>query len=171
MTNKQDRIDLAAKASELLPNAAHAADVIELAEWIKDGTRRFVGVLDESHPVLNKMQWLDSEDPEPAPAPAPSWSPVVGGWAEHREHGRVLVLDFIDEDRIPQYRIYRRGGCIVEWVAPTSLSAPVPRVWERAEDVPAHVVVTDRYGSPWPGTDLHSDLAPFTEILPEGGVW
>ena len=29
-------------------------------------------------------EWADELD---APA-APSWSPVVGGWAEHREHGR-----------------------------------------------------------------------------------
>ena len=169
--NAIDRADDAARTPGQIAMEAATDSMMDIEMW---------GTLTESQRAAWEaaaqavIAWHEQQPTEEAPDPdtAPSWSPVVGGWAEHADHGRVLVLDFIDEDRIPQYRIYRRGGCIVEWVTPTSLSAPVPRVWDRAEDVPSHVVVRDAKDFAWPGCDLDADdteMGPFTEVI--GGVW
>lgn len=121
----------------------------------------------------------DNPDPEPA------WTPTVGQWAQivpGAERGdapesvdRVLVTE------IRQVDSFVRAAWIGEpdshgdtWgvVRLSSLGPVQPRVWENAEDVPAHVVVRDRDGHHISGVTAQGEPAwgPFTEMLPEDGV-
>lgn len=90
---------------------------------------------------------IDELLPEPTPAASPSWEPTVGGWAEHREHGRVYVTAEIPrlgaDSRWSVGIAGKSGGA---WVDNHELSAPVPRTWSRAEDVPYGVLVADDQG-------------------------
>ncbi|AIT13197.1 hypothetical protein SEA_JACKSPARROW_56 [Mycobacterium phage JackSparrow] len=52
-----------------------------------------------------------------------------------------------------------------QYIAAGSLSpAKEPRVWEKFEDVPGGIAVTDRDGTRWVGGELDR-YAPFTEVI------
>lgn len=106
--------------------------------------------------------------------PTPSWSPVVGAWAEHRQDGRVLVLRHTPVNDEP-WLCWSPDIGAVNWWPTADLSAPQPRVWESADEVPFHVGVQDAAGALWVGGDIHGrlteDHGPYVELLPEGGVW
>jgi len=160
-------------AGQIAHEAYGAASVVHL-DWASEASQVHAAWEAAAQAVIS---WHEQQQTESAPAPAPAWSPVVGGWAEHGRYGRVLVLDHDPSNGFEQWLVFRQrpsGEFERVWAEGDALSAPVPRVWESAEDVPEHVVVTDRYGLPWPGAGFNADdteMGPFTELLPEGGVW
>lgn len=124
----------------------------------------------EAQALGGPMFWQDEE--------APAWEPTVGAWAEHREHGRVLILRRAwlhgERARLCARPVWAENKPATFWCPDADLSAPRPRVWSRAEDVPEHVVVTDKDGIPRAGVagqqpDPSRLWAPFTEVV--GGVW
>ncbi|WP_182349514.1 hypothetical protein [Tomitella gaofuii] len=111
---------------------------------------------------------------------AEPWKPWPGKWAQITNEAHEEREDL---PQVPRVLIVRVGTDVCEVVWPgradrhgrvwrTVLKkylAPVtPRVWDRAEDVPPHVVVRDKDGGVYSGYNARSmgDVyAPYTEVM------
>lgn len=121
------------------------------------------------------------------PLPRSPWTPGVGRWARIRPGAdrqdvpegvdRVLVLSATDSD--DEVKVGWPGDAMPDRTAweylPAASLAPVqPRTWERAEDVPRHVVARDRNGIIAPrslvGDEVLQFVGPYREVLPDGGA-
>ncbi|QNJ59696.1 hypothetical protein SEA_HARRYOW_53 [Mycobacterium phage HarryOW] len=99
--------------------------------------------------VTGPLRFTHSEDEGPYVFLTPG--EVVEVIEQGLEIGDVLVRPLADGGR--------------QYIAAGSLSPlKEPRVWERFEDVPDSVVVTDRDGTCWVGGEINR-YAPFTEVI------